>query len=265
VGSRYRDLVWHNKTLKGGRLLVMLALADHADEKGECYPGMSLLMDKTRLTDRQLRRVLNGLHADGLISIEERAVGRGKRPHYKMFPDEKADILSDLKAEKMSDQPQKADIFDDKSGHFVHEKADIFDTDYSHARSESKAEPITESKGERVGNEKPPTPQQEMFAAVCEAIGWDHRVISDRNKSQVAQTAGILTKNQYTVEDVRRFMIEIWFKDWRWEKKQSYPTLSQLREEIGKLRSLIPTVAPPPKAKGMDSLRRLEASLGVNL
>lgn len=144
MGALYRDRVWENKTLKGGRLLVMLALADHADAAGECYPGMAVLMDKTRLTDRQLRRVLNTLHADGLISIEERAIGRGKRPHYKLFPHEKADIITEKKADILSDQKEKADIFDNKSGHFVHEKADILGAKQSHARREPTTEPKTE-------------------------------------------------------------------------------------------------------------------------
>lgn len=110
---------------------------------------------------------------------------------------------------------------------------------------------------------KQPTPQQELFGAICEAIGWDYHIISDKNKGQVAQTAKILATNNYTVEDIRRFMVEIWFKDWRWEKSRSHPTLAQLREEIGKLRSLVPAAAPPPKAKSLDSYRRLKANLGA--
>jgi len=110
---------------------------------------------------------------------------------------------------------------------------------------------------------KQPTPQQELFGAICEAIGWDYHIISDKNKGQVAQTAKILATNNYTVEDIRRFMVEIWFKDWRWEKSKSYPTLAQLREEIGKLRSLVPAAAPPPKAKGPESWKRLAANLGA--
>lgn len=137
----YTNRVWQRKELKGGKLLVMLALAEHADAAGECWPGMPLLMEKTRLTDRQIRRVLNTLHAEGTISIEERAIGRGKRPHYKLFPHEKADILSDQ-------NEQKADISDNKSGHLQHEKADISDENYSHARREPTTEPTTEP-GER--------------------------------------------------------------------------------------------------------------------
>jgi hypothetical protein len=161
MSIEYSNRVWANSELKGGKLLVMLALAHHADNKGECWPGMPLLIEKTRLTDRQIRRVLNDLDTDGTISIQERAIGRGKKPHYKLFPDEKADKMSDQKAEVMSTNSEnvdttakesgqnvhlsateevKADISDNKSGHLLHEKADISDTDYSHERSESSIE-----------------------------------------------------------------------------------------------------------------------------
>ena len=140
MSNAYTNRVWKQKELKGGKLLVMLALAGHADDAGECWPGMPLLIEKTRLTDRQLRRVLNELAAANLISIEERAIGRGKRPHYRLFPAEKADILTEEKRTLLPPLEIKADISDNKSGHFVHGKADISDTDYSHARSESPIE-----------------------------------------------------------------------------------------------------------------------------
>ena len=105
------------------------------------------------------------------------------------------------------------------------------------------------------------TPQQEMFGAICEAIGWDHHVITDRNKAQVAQAVKALTKANYTVGDIRRFMVEVWFKDWRWEKKRSYPSLAQLREEIGKIRGTVPAAAP--KSKSIENFNRLAANIGV--
>lgn len=109
----------------------------------------------------------------------------------------------------------------------------------------------------------PPAPHQEMFAAVCEAIGWDYHVITDRNKAQVTQTVKVLTQNAYTVADIRNFMVEVWFHDWRWEKKHSYPTLAQLREEIGKIRSVVPRASPAKQSKSMNSFDRLAANIGV--
>lgn len=107
------------------------------------------------------------------------------------------------------------------------------------------------------------TPQQELFGAVCEAIGWDYKTLSEKDTGQVAQAVGILKKANYTVDDIRRFMVEVWFKDWRWEKHQQRPTLAQLRQEIGKLRAGIPVDLPPPsQTKSMASFNRLANNIG---
>lgn len=169
MSREYTSRVWQNKDLKGGKLLIMLALADHADAAGECWPGMPLLIEKTRLTDRQIRRVLNLLEKSGQIVIEERAIGRSKKPHYKLFPVDKAEIMSAIpeKADILSQESGnnvrlndadeiKADISDNKSGHFLHGKADISDTDYSHGRSESPLEPTTEKRGEEKTHARDP-------------------------------------------------------------------------------------------------------------
>lgn len=110
---------------------------------------------------------------------------------------------------------------------------------------------------------KTPTPQQELFGAVCEAIGWDYKILSEKDKGQVAQACGILAREKYTVDDIRRFMVDVWFKDWRWEKHGQRPTLGQLRQEIGKLRAGIPVdMPPPPKSKGTATLQRIASNLG---
>jgi phage replication O-like protein O len=88
------------------------------------------------------------------------------------------------------------------------------------------------------------TPQQGLFGAVCDAIGWDYRTLSKKDRGQVAQTCGILSKATYTIDDVQKFMVDIWFHDWRWQKNQQRPTLTQLRQEIGKLRIETPDTIP---------------------
>lgn len=107
-----------------------------------------------------------------------------------------------------------------------------------------------------------PTPQQEMFGAVCEAIGWDYKTLSKEDKGQVAQAVGILGKASYVVDDIRRFMVEVWFEDWRWKKEGQHPTLKQLRQEIGKIRSVAKHAAPK-KQTGMDAYREMLAEQGL--
>lgn len=178
----YVNRVWQDRWLSGGALLVMLALAHHADAKGECWPGMPLLVEKTRLSDRQIRRLLSDLAHDETITIEQRAIGRGKKPHYRLYPhDKKADKMSDQetgKVEQMSTIAQesgqnvhlnheKADISDNKSGHLLHGKADISDADYSHGRSESPLEQSTEQKLD----EDDPRARDPIYAAWLEHYG----------------------------------------------------------------------------------------------
>jgi len=50
--------------------LVLVALSDHADEDGECWPSQARIASMTGLTDRAVRYVMHGLKASGLIRIE---------------------------------------------------------------------------------------------------------------------------------------------------------------------------------------------------
>ncbi len=93
------------------------------------------------------------------------------------------------------------------------------------------------------------TAHQVMFGAICEALGWDSRTITEGDKLRVAQGAKILTRADYAAGDIQRFMVEVWFRDWRWQKYQQRPTLTQLRQEIGKVR-LEPDASEQNAGKG---------------
>lgn len=113
--------------------------------------------------------------------------------------------------------------------------------------------------------EKTQTPQQEMFGAICEALGVDYHIISKETTGQIAQVSKILRRAEYTVEDVRLFMVDIWFKDWRWTKHQQYPTIKLLREGLGQLRSVIKDVAPKEKKTGIEGYREVVERMGLKL
>lgn len=98
------------------------------------------------------------------------------------------------------------------------------------------------------------SPQQELFGAVCEAVGWDYRTLTKEDQGQVAQTCGILSKAGYAAGDVTTFMQTVWFRDWRWQKNQALPTIKQLRQEIGKIRSTVPAAAPASVGKNLQGV-----------
>ena len=59
--------VWAHSQRKDGELLVLLALADFANDSGKCWPSIPVLAAKARLTERQTRRVLSKLEQAGEI------------------------------------------------------------------------------------------------------------------------------------------------------------------------------------------------------
>ena len=59
--------------MKGSRLLVLLAIADCANEDGRCWPSLSYLAERSRTTRRSAQRAIKALAGDGHIEIERNA------------------------------------------------------------------------------------------------------------------------------------------------------------------------------------------------
>jgi hypothetical protein len=61
--------VWKHKTVRGSDLVVLLRLADDADESGFCWPSIAALADDCGIEERQLRRSLRTLEDAGEIAV----------------------------------------------------------------------------------------------------------------------------------------------------------------------------------------------------
>src|SRR5262245_51417173 len=61
--------VWQRSQHKSGNLVVLLVLADHANDQGEAWPGIPRLAREARLTQRHTRRCLNQLVASGELEV----------------------------------------------------------------------------------------------------------------------------------------------------------------------------------------------------
>jgi len=72
--------VWEYSHLRDqSQLLVMLALADFSNEEGECFPSVSTLAEKSRVSERHVQKVISHLQQHGLVTVEKGA-GRGRIP-----------------------------------------------------------------------------------------------------------------------------------------------------------------------------------------
>ena len=65
--------------LKGTDKLVLVALADNADDDGVCWPGQKFLAEKTGMTDRSVRTILARLEGAHLIRRSPRFRKDGSR------------------------------------------------------------------------------------------------------------------------------------------------------------------------------------------
>jgi DNA-binding transcriptional regulator YhcF (GntR family) len=97
--------VWKNGPENQGELLVLLALADYANDEGECFPSMASVGKKARMSERNARRVVRKLEQDGYLTVRE---NRGRK-HTNLY----VLAFSKLKSDKSSDIQTDAQ----KTGH----------------------------------------------------------------------------------------------------------------------------------------------------
>lgn len=78
------SLVWANGPLPPHQRLMMLALADNANDRGLSWPSVSTLAQKCSVKERAAQYTLQSLQSDGWLSIEERP---GRSNYYRVNVD----------------------------------------------------------------------------------------------------------------------------------------------------------------------------------
>ncbi len=99
--------VWQNAPHSGGELLTLLAIADFADDQGVAWPSVAVIARKTRLSPRQVNRVIVELKKTGWLSVIHGA-GRHKSNRYKIiFGNAGFELLAEpLNPDNMSEFPE---------------------------------------------------------------------------------------------------------------------------------------------------------------
>jgi hypothetical protein len=69
MSIRVMTLVWDAYPGGGSELLALLALADWSDDEGRCFPSMASIGRKTRLSEKQARRVVHNLEETGFVRV----------------------------------------------------------------------------------------------------------------------------------------------------------------------------------------------------
>lgn len=84
MSIRVMSLVWEHSKQQGSALLVLLAIADFADDDGYCYPSVERLAHKSRMSVRNVRYILRQLEESGELVIE-RGGGRRRPNRYRVM------------------------------------------------------------------------------------------------------------------------------------------------------------------------------------
>lgn len=75
MSVRVMGAVW-DLPIPAARKLVLLALADHANDEGICWPSQERIAQKCGISDRQVRNHVTALIEDGYIRVVERRMLR---------------------------------------------------------------------------------------------------------------------------------------------------------------------------------------------
>lgn len=67
--------VWDETRFKSNELLVMLCLADHANDEGVCWPSYERIAGRARCSRRTAIRIVLALSNEGWIEIKRRRTG----------------------------------------------------------------------------------------------------------------------------------------------------------------------------------------------
>lgn len=73
--------VWDQSPYKGSARLIHLALADNANDDGECFPHLPSIIRKTAVSRPVVYRVLAQMKADGLLEYDGAELSRPSREH----------------------------------------------------------------------------------------------------------------------------------------------------------------------------------------
>lgn len=186
------------------------------------YKTQSEIEEETGLTRRNQETARKTLKALGIL--EEKLEGLPAKLHYRLDIERLFQLVDELDSPKQTDQ----------YGAFRH-TGEAECANHS-IYTETTTETTTES-GASHRTHAAPSKQDLFFERMCWIVGVDWQTVSREKRGELNQAKGVLTKAGYTAEDLVEFWDKVWKRDFRWKDKKSRPTISQLRSEIGKVKT----------------------------
>jgi len=92
--------VWEHSPHKGSELLLLLAIADNADDLGVAWPSQETLATKMRMSVRQVRRISGTLEDAGAFTTERKRSGSKTHIVYTLILPPGQDVLPPVEVEE---------------------------------------------------------------------------------------------------------------------------------------------------------------------
>lgn len=178
MSIRVMSHVWQHSQAKGSELLLLLAIADFADDEGAAYPAVKTLAGKVRMSIRAVNYLLKKLIEDGELAVE----AGGGRGHANVYRVQTLQSLQRKKPAKIAEKaPKPCKVFTEKSD------ANPAIHDHAGSTGEPSSEPSKKRSLSPVGDRTPPEPNQayQLFEAYCEGIDIDPSVVPRKAKSRL--------------------------------------------------------------------------------
>lgn len=103
MSVRQINMAWACEAVSDGpELLVLLALANFANDEGVCWPSMAELGSRARMSERSARRYIRRLEEKGLLECPSTKGGKGRSNRYRLVLNTRTSV---------------SEFEDDKGGH----------------------------------------------------------------------------------------------------------------------------------------------------
>lgn len=243
--------VWEieDEGLREARLLLLLALADFANEDGQCWPSIPRLAKRGRISERQAQRVMQWLVEEKYVQIVQKGKGRGNVTVYLItlkddmvtpYVPEKDDMVSPFNApERMTLATEKDDIGstkDDMVTPIDQLKGDIGGENQSYARREP---PLggwvgSSSKRKKRKPTHPPKPSQSKTLEPMQQIAFE--LLVDGEIGMLHRVATELARSLPTPVIYRT--VDKWLPDYQAHKVDTGALVSRLKNLVENPRSI---------------------------
>jgi hypothetical protein len=72
MSIKIMSAVWELQDITASETLLLIALADHANDDGFCWPSVGTIQRRTKLSDRGVQKLLNSLRKKGYVTWTSR-------------------------------------------------------------------------------------------------------------------------------------------------------------------------------------------------